>query len=487
MSMTSTTGSPIYRTKASASSHRAFRFSPYKLAKKSPTAGVLLGHPHAHPNPPPPKFSLPVSSGSLEYTEQDVQYTTQEATFVATDHVEMDFLLFNNGVFTNPSAQRTRKIMDLFPTSTALNWIPPFIVVVCDVLPPKPWPITVAGVALYLTDDPEDLFPIPVGVSARGANIDLPIELSLWGIPGHAAWVGLFKFFDAVGAPVEDIQWTGSSILAISARVPTPGWESRYPRAINEIRVGYIFGENTNLEEMAMRARLPQDSQPDDTNYAQGFNQLRPGVVVTSKDWDKYPSKDIVTTSGVCLRSPSGRLYLTVAKHGFPGGVEDLVWHPDRHGVPVAKVTKVLGETDMALAELRPGVRYSKETFSVPGYPVREFTALADPIHMPIGSFVYMDNPFNGRCEGTLISVVARRIPEVYEPSGEMQYVCTDICSFGVGGQIMFNGCCGSVLWNKNHEVVAQFRMQQSQAPYFSWCPSFKDYKDWGYTIASVP
>ncbi|KAL8710250.1 MAG: hypothetical protein Q9220_005181 [cf. Caloplaca sp. 1 TL-2023] len=174
--------------------------------------------------------------------------------------IELDFSLIDDRGFRYPSKAEARQIYDLFPTWTEMNWTPPFIVIVCKPLPPKPWPLEIAGMFLYLTDDSEDIWPVPVGASARGPHVYLPIDLKLWKTPGPAAWAGLLKMFDDHGVPVEDIQWTGWSILAIGTTVLDPGWETRFPRLIGGIRIGYIFGEYfADLEEAAMKTKVVEE------------------------------------------------------------------------------------------------------------------------------------------------------------------------------------------------------------------------------------
>ena len=102
--------------------------------------------------------------------------------------------------------------------------------------------------------------------------------------------------------------------------------------------------------------------------------------------------------------------YITVVKHGFLGGVGDHVLHPNRHGRVVAEISKVFGETDIALAELAD-IHSSKETFSAPDAPVSAFRNLADIFQLRICDFICMDTPYNGRCGGNLIKIDILQIP----------------------------------------------------------------------------
>ena len=62
--------------------------------------------------------------------------------------------------------------------------------------------------------------------------------------------------------------------------------------------------------------------------------------MLASVDEHRPSAMDLVTTFGICLKSLStSKHYITVAKHGFPGGVGDLVMHPGRMGACIAEVS----------------------------------------------------------------------------------------------------------------------------------------------------
>lgn len=160
--------SPALRKK-SASPYSIPRYSPYKLL--TPRLSNLLRHPYRHPLPAPPAYNLPVTSqpsNTFEY---------EPSAFQSTTHVKLGFSLYNNGVQINPNKEQVNAILDLFPTAFNLSIQNPLIVVTCLQLPPKPWPLTVAGMPLYLTTDSKTI-PLKLGLGARGPKIeiDYPIK-----------------------------------------------------------------------------------------------------------------------------------------------------------------------------------------------------------------------------------------------------------------------------------------------------------------------
>lgn len=461
--------SHVYR-KNSTSPFKIARFSPYKLSRKSPLLLELTGHSHAHPNPSPPKYSLPTHSNVFSFTHEGEE-------FLATRHVKLDFELFRDGKPCIPSSEQNRAIMALFPTSFLLSFSPPFLVVACLKLPAKPWPITVAGIPLYLTTDAKSS-PMNFGLDGRGLKAYTDANIDRWKTPDMETFKKIFRLFDNLDANIHRLQWIGSCFLALGVSEPYPDWRTRLPFTINDIRIGYIFGEQTEHEK-AFRRKLPAGRVPDNEIY----RDLRPGVMVTSKSLDQE-AYDIMTTSGVCLQSPSGTKYITIAKHGFPGGVDDQVLHPSRAGHRIAEVTKVFGETDIAITKLAD-VHYSRETFSTAEAPTRPFRNLLDISHAHIYDFIFMDTPFNGRCEGVLMKVDVLRVP-TDEPAGEIQYVVGSFSYFGNGADTLLDGCCGGVIWNSDYDVLGQFGLEKHGIDQLSYCSSFDQLRCLGYTLSDV-
>lgn len=140
------------------------RYSPYKLS--TGRLSTLLGHPHSHPLPTPPALNLPVTS------QPPITFEYESSSFQATTHVELGFSLYSNGVQINPNKEQVNAILDLFPTAFNLSIQNPLIVVTCLQLPPKPWPLTIAEMPLYLTTD-SNTIPLKLGLGARGPKIEI--------------------------------------------------------------------------------------------------------------------------------------------------------------------------------------------------------------------------------------------------------------------------------------------------------------------------
>ncbi|KAL8667783.1 MAG: hypothetical protein Q9202_000247 [Teloschistes flavicans] len=469
MATTTPTSAPlfghIYRKK-SASPQKVARFSPYKLPNKSSSLFNLSGHAHARPEQPPPVFKLPVS--------QPATFTEQGQTYMNTTHVQLDFTLYRDGQQCSPSAEQFEKLYDLFPTTFKISFSSPFLVIFCRVLPAKPWPVTVAGMPLWLTDD-EKAKPMDIGIGTRGPKVVLKAPIKLCDPATEAVAEEVFTMFRDLGAPISRLRWLGCFFVVFAPNEPFDDWQQRLPAMINNIRVGYIFRKDI-LQEKALRRKVPSKDVPDNV----GYDTLRPGVLVSSCS-PLGQSHDMNTTSGVCVKSPGGERYITLAHHGFPGGINSSVYHPDRGGKVIAKIAKVFGETDIALAMVNPTCRYSRETFSAADAPVIPFRNLADTDHLRVGSPIYMDTPFNGRMEGNLIATEFMQLAD----QERTWYAVHALTWFGNGMHTILDGCSGGVVWDDNHDVVGQFRYLD-EATGTCYSATYNWLRKFGYTLAQI-
>ncbi|KAK3168195.1 hypothetical protein OEA41_004641 [Lepraria neglecta] len=426
--------------------------------------------------------TLPVSSSGPTGTE----FKINDDTFESTIHVKLDFELYQNGEQKFPSSDQMQAIMALFPTCFKVTASPPFLVVRCETLPPRPWPVTVAGLPLFLTTS-KDQEPLNLGARARGPKINIKGEIIRWKTPEMQTFIEIFEALKGIGAEVERVQWIGWAFLVLAAQEPDKDWKSRLPSTINNIYVGYIFGE-VAVTEHALRTKLPTDRDHDDTAYS----NLRPGIKLACrtepedpKDTDAY----IATTAGICVESPGGKKYITLASHGFESTVGSEVRHPSLQGRLLGFVAKNFGETDISLCELNPGVSYSRETFSVadPTAPeVKPFREIiANPAKLLVGDLIIMDTAFNGRCEGNLIKVELQKIPADDPISEKVEYALGSFGYFGNGREKLYDGCCGGVLWNENCDVIGQFRFQETGTEICHF-PAFSSLHKWGYKLSET-
>ena len=89
------------------------------------------------------------------------------------------------------------------------------------------------------------------------------------------------------------------------------------PFVINNIRIGYIFGKQI-IHEKALHIKLPDGRVYDDEAHI----DLQSGAIIASRILTCV-DEDVMTTSEICLQSPSGENFITVTKCGFPGSVDE--------------------------------------------------------------------------------------------------------------------------------------------------------------------
>jgi len=403
----------------------------------------------------------------------------ESINFELTTHVTMDFHLWQDGKQAAPTQAQSNAISALFPTCFAVAAAPPFLVVRVKALPPKPWPVTVAGLPLYLTTDANE-GPMDLGTRAQGPKLSISADLGLWKTPNREAFILIFEEFAKLGASVDRVQWFGIGFKVLAASEPYNDWKSRLPSFINNLFVGYAFGEDFG-DEKALRKKEPEGAIHDDETY----DILRPGVKLYHAAHEA--KDDLKTTSGVCVQSPHGTKYITVAKYGFPSGVDTEVWHPHKRGRLVGQISKVFGETDVALCQLTLGLPYSRETFTTTDSELKigPFQALADMDTIQLGSLVYMDTPYTGRVEGTLMVKEVLRLPQD-EPADDTQYAICIYAYFGNGNDTLGNRCCGGVIWDDNLNVLGQFRFRTTEKSGWCYCPTFDNLRRLGYRLSQA-
>lgn len=391
-------------------------------------------------------------------------------------HVHLGFNLYADRKQKNPTKAELEQIMAVFPTCYAATLMNPLLILHYETLPPRPWPLTIAGLPVYLTTELK-LSPLPRGLSASGSPLEIGATVCLGKTPTVDAMMEIFRGFDARKLPIKAIRWYGVRFLVEVEGEPPQNWKSVFPGRINKLQVSYIFGGKAGAPG-SLRLKLPTDAEPDDANYSK---ILRPGVILSSGIGpDGF---ELRTTSGVCVESPSGKKYVTCASHGFPLGLED-VYHPNAGGAIVGRVSKTFWDSDVSLILPSQGFQYSQEPFSSADYQSSPFSSFKHPFELCIGDSLHMDTPFNGHCEGIVVAVRMMRLPSD-EPATPHQYVSGTFQYIGNGSAQPLDGCCGGVVWTEEFEVIGQFRYLDVE-DCTAYTTSFEHLIDLGYKLSNI-
>lgn len=209
-------------------------------------------------------------------------------------HVHLGFNLYADRKQKNPTEAELEQIMAVFPTCYAATLMNPLLILHYETFPPRPWPLTIAGLPVYLTTELK-LSPLPRGLSAGGSPLEIGATVCLWKTPTVDAMMEIFRGFDARKLPIKAIRWFGVRFLVEVEGEPPQNWKSVFPRRINKLQVSYIFGGKAGAPG-SLRLKQPTDAEPDDANYSK---ILRPGVILSSGIGpDGF---ELRTTSGVCV------------------------------------------------------------------------------------------------------------------------------------------------------------------------------------------
>ncbi|MCJ1347528.1 hypothetical protein MMC31_005753 [Peltigera leucophlebia] len=241
--------------------------------------------------------------------------------------------------------------------------------------------------------------------------------------------------------------------------------------------MGYLFGEEA-IEEKALGIKLPSGRLYDDAVYD---DKLRPGVMFAGKGMSE---SELLTTSGVCVKSPSGKKYITCATHGFPGGKGAEIYHPSTGAQRVGNFVKQFWNSDVGLLELNPGLRYDRETFSTTEYPVKPFKKFVNAFALRIGDIIHLNTPVNGHVEGVVLKIDVHRLP-ADKPADPTDYIIGHCMYFGNGSDILFDGCCGGAIWTDDFDVVGQFRFMMKDEE-VAYCPSFNSLMELDYELSEI-
>lgn len=170
-------------------------------------------------------------------------------------HVHLSFNLYADRKQRNPIEAELERIMAVFPTCYAATLMNPLLILHYETLPPRPWPLTIAGVPVYLTTELE-LSPLPLGLPAGGSALEIGATVCLWKTPTVDAMMEIFRGFDARKLSIKSIRWFGVQFQVEVEGEPPQNWRSVYPRRINKLHVSYMFGGKAGTSG-SLRLKLP--------------------------------------------------------------------------------------------------------------------------------------------------------------------------------------------------------------------------------------
>lgn len=347
--------------------------------------------------------------------------------------------------------------MNLFPTTFAAEVVPPYVIIRVRTLPPKPWPFTVGGLPLWLTTDEfADCFDR--GRTGRGRKALEHIDLQRKEEFSEDILRRAIAVFQALQVKIRDVMWC-AGFWRIT--IPDNTDLNVLPPTIARQVCFYKFpSEDPDPDPSALRSKIPQGVEYDDTLYATTSNALlRPGIMVSSSIYlvtkdGKTEETFKTTTSGILVVDHHGQPFITVATHGFEDN--GLVYHPNPvKGLVIGKIVDRLPGADISIVKLNSGLRYVNETFGTKDNPNGiKMSGLLPcyPPHLRVYDPITMENPFSGSCEGCVLGMGAK-IPG----EGGKDYILHEWHIFENGNEPL-DGSCGSPILDSDGKVVGLFR-----------------------------
>ena len=346
-------------------------------------------------------------------------------------------------------------------------------------LPPKPWPFTVGGLPLWLTTDEfADCFDR--GRTGKGRKALEHIDLQRKEEFSEDILRKVITVFRDLQVKIRDIMWC-PGFWRIT--IPDNTDLKVLPSFVAHQVCFYKFqSDDPDPDPSALRAKVPQGVEYDDTLYATTPNALlRPGIMVSSsirivKTDGKTEERFKITSSGILVVDRHGQLFITVATHGFED--DGLVYHPTPvKGSVIGRIVDRLPGTDISIVKLNSGLRYVNETFGTTDNPsgiTASGISPCYPPHLRAYDPITMDNPFSGSCQGFVLGL-GGKIPE----EGDKDYVLHEWQIFENGNEPV-DGSCGSPILNSDGEVVGLFHSRR-KIPSIVW-----GYLRWSYARSDM-
>ena len=329
--------------------------------------------------------------------------------------------------------------------------IGPMLRIVVQDLPTKPWPLKVAGLPLFLTNDDEEYGWYYGDGFGSGAPALTHLDTRRKVTKDHYKTVA--QYFDNTAVKISAVAWVCG---VWEFTVPEDTAQQSIPRKIGKSFCCYSFDKKEPVFEVARRSKQPSDQIWDNSVYSP---ILRPGIMLSSSEYgdvsDANFRESLLTTSGLKVKK-DGRVYITVAQHGFPVEKE-TVYHP-RLPLIIGEVKYRLGDTDIALAELSSDVSYTNELFENSEFQARRMTAVRPCDSLQSAEALYMDTPFTGLAEGCYLYNVMKSVP-IDEPGEPSRWVFSTHCWIGQNVSREKEGSCGSVMTDAEGRAVCFYRL----------------------------
>ncbi|CAG7952191.1 unnamed protein product [Penicillium nalgiovense] len=354
-------------------------------------------------------------------------------------------------------------LMRLFPDTKAVLFDGYFLAFLLGSLPPKPWPLTIAGIQPYFTTDPDNDGPLPSMKRMNKLRLFVDAEIDVTHLPPSQvddAFKLVFDFFAKTQISITEVQYWGNFFIIV---LENDTDLTTVPRSIGCCNCFYLFENEVGFPQLAESPTRGITRPTHDIYIVDNseYDILCPGVMLSSATDHKY-----LTAGVLAEESNSGERYVTVGSHGFLNG---RVFHPCASGKEIGQVTMETTEADLALVKLHDNIQFANETFQSPlGRGPTQLQDFVSIDELQIGANVYMNSPFTGYSEGTCGPHGRMRVPS--DDPSQHKWVKARWCYTGQGfAETLQDGVCGSAIWNDDGNVIGFFRYAPRSGQFRGW------------------
>ncbi|MCJ1343623.1 hypothetical protein MMC31_001819 [Peltigera leucophlebia] len=426
---------------------RNIKPTPEKLLRQQ-TARIYTGSPRvklfASASPAASQdLTLPLNEGSSSELIKNIS-TSHKIEFES-------FALVDNGKDRLPASQEEYNLMlKAFPAALSIGVFPPVVVVQFGDLPPKPWPLTVAGLPVLFTTK-ENTIGFEYGRPGGSFKKALDDYDAREHVTRELFAAAIAHFEQELSIPILSIlNLAGPWIVTIPDGVEF----SSLPYLLAKTLCHFKYASETE-EHIGPAFR---NTEPAGTVWDQTLYQiLQPGIMLSSG----RGLNELLTTSGIVVEDNNGYRYLTLASPGFPFSRES-VYHSNANGALLGRVHSRLTGTNIALLRLSSSQGFRNETFGV-GLPdgtnilPQKICGIKDPFSVRKYDEVSMNNPFSGYSTGVHVGVQQSKVPSD-DPLVDHTWVTNQWTYIGNGHDEPMDGWCGSPVLDENGNVVSLIR-----------------------------
>ena len=373
------------------------------------------------------------------------------------------------------------------------------IMVIETLTPPRPLPLTVAGVATKFAPPAPDSTtsirhlrdPRPIGfptnyAGPRGPVDPLPFLFRKWIQPKKEEKDLLVKALLEICNPrcVHILcPWIIVELRCDDGRQYSPG---SLPQKFGGFSTHFYHQQESPFEGLSIRGndRLisPSTSIQDTSDYLRERGELCPGVRISPGSVTKigeYSELSMATTAGLLVQDNHGQQRLTVSNHGFLHGPE--VFHPTIHGTQIGEIEERWEHHDIALMRLNPSIRYTNGKYFEANTPKR----LLRSNEIIDGVFFAVDGMSTGivffQSQGITLHIPPR-------PQNNPAITCTQMYdqgivwrNFGTVSAVPRVGVCGAAFVSEDDGGVAGFFQLANDD--FAFTPCLDDFIDRSWSL----